>query len=92
VSYREIPACLVAAPLAAEVKRFWGHPGEDWRAYTRAAWGWLRHRHVVSGGSTITLQLVKLAQPRPRNLRSKIIEAAQALRLEQLWPKERILT
>ncbi len=92
VSYREIPACLVAATLAAEDKRFWRHPGVDWRAYTRAAWGWLRHRHVVSGGSTITLQLVKMAQPRPRNLRSKIIEAAQALRLEQVWPKERILT
>ena len=89
--YGEIPQPLVQATLAAEDRRFWRHPGVDWRATGRAAWQWVRHRRVVSGGSTITQQLIKLAQPRPRNLRTKLIEAAQALRLEQVWDKQRIL-
>jgi len=50
------------------------------------------HRRVISGGSTITQQLIKLAEPRPRTLRTKLIEAVQAMRLEQVWDKQRILT
>jgi penicillin-binding protein 1C len=91
VQYGEIPQALIQATLAAEDRRFWRHPGVDWRATGRAAWQWVRHRRVISGGSTITQQLIKLAQPRPRNLRTKFIEAAQALRLERVWDKQRIL-
>ena len=64
----------------------------DFKATARAAWSLLRHRRVVSGGSTISQQLIKIAQPRPRTLKTKIIEALQALRLEQVWSKERILS
>jgi penicillin-binding protein 1C len=92
VEYGEIPQPLVQATLAAEDRRFWRHPGVDWRATLRAAWQAVCHRHIVSGGSTITQQLIKLAEPRPRTLRTKLIEAAQALRLEQAWDKQRILT
>jgi penicillin-binding protein 1C len=91
VPYGEIPQPLIQATLAAEDRRFWAHPGVDWRATARAAWQWGRYRRVVSGGSTITQQLIKLAEPRPRNLRSKLAEAVQALRLEQVWDKQRIL-
>ena len=91
VGYAEVPQPLIQATLAAEDRRFWQHPGVDWRATIRAAWQVVRHRHVVSGGSTITQQLIKLAEPRPRTLRTKLIEAAQALRLEQVWDKKRIL-
>ncbi|MCX6924074.1 MAG: transglycosylase domain-containing protein, partial [Verrucomicrobia bacterium] len=91
VEYGEIPQSLMQATLAAEDWRFWHHPGVDWRATTRAAWQWARHRRVVSGGSTITQQLIKLAEPRPRSLRTKLIEAVQALRLERVWDKQRIL-
>jgi len=91
LEYGEIPQPLIQATLAAEDRRFWRHPGVDWRATARAAWQWAIHRHVVSGGSTVTQQLIKLAQPRPRNLRTKLIEAVQALKLEQVWDKQRIL-
>jgi penicillin-binding protein 1C len=57
----------------------------------RAAWQWAIHRRVISGGSTITQQVIKLSQPRPRTLRTKFIEALQALRLEQVWDKQHIL-
>ncbi len=82
IEYGEIPQPLIQATLAAEDRRFWRHPGVDWRATARAAWQFLVHRHVVSGGSTITQQLIKLAEPRRRSLPTKLIEAMQALRLE----------
>lgn len=90
-SLSEVPPNLMAATVAVEDRRFWDHPGVDLRAYARAAWQFVRHGHVVSGGSTIAQQVIKLAQPRPRTLRTKVIEALQALRLEQVWTRQRIL-
>jgi penicillin-binding protein 1C len=91
-SLSEIPQTLVSATLAAEDRRFWSHHGVDWRADFRAAWQLIWHRRIISGASTITQQLIKSSSPRPRTFRSKIIETAQALRLEQVWDKQRILT
>ncbi len=85
------PEIFLHATLAAEDKRFWRHGGVDWLATVRAAKDWLAHGRIVSGASTITQQLIKNAEPRPRTLRTKLLEAAQALRLEQLWDKQRIL-
>ena len=86
-----LPQSIVNATLAAEDKRFWKHGGVDWRASLRAFAGWVRNRRVISGGSTLTQQLIKLSEPRPRTLRTKCIEAVQAMRLEQVWDKQRIL-
>lgn len=91
LDYSEIPQRLVEATVAAEDRRFWIHHGVDWRATTRAACQLVRNRRIISGGSTITQQLIKLAEPRPRTFRTKLIEAAQAMRLEQVWTKQRIL-
>jgi penicillin-binding protein 1C len=91
VSYLEIPQPLVEATLAAEDRRFRKHHGVDWRATFRAACQCTIHRRVISGGSTITQQLIKLAEPRPRTFRTKFIEAVQAMRLEQVWDKQRVL-
>ena len=88
---QDVPECVVACTLAAEDARFLRHPGVDPLATLRAAWQWARHRRVVSGASTITQQRVKLGHPRPRTLRTKVIEAALALRLERAWDKPRIL-
>jgi penicillin-binding protein 1C len=91
-SLSEIPQALVSATLAAEDRRFWSHHGVDWRADFRAAWQLIRNRRVISGASTVTQQLIKLSDHRPRTFKAKIIETAQALRLEQVWDKQRILT
>jgi penicillin-binding protein 1C len=88
----EMPQALVSATLAAEDSRFWSHHGVDWRADLRAAWQLIWNRRIISGASTITQQLIKLSAPRPRTFKAKIIETAQALRLEQVWNKQRILT
>ena len=81
----------LSAILAAEDKRFFKHHGIDWLATSRAFVSGVCHGHFGSGASTITQQLVKIAEHRPRTLRTKIIEAITALRLEQSWSKDRIL-
>jgi penicillin-binding protein 1C len=91
VELREVPPNVIHAMLAAEDKRFFEHSGVDVVALARAIVGNLRHRHVTSGASTITQQLVKISDPRPRTLVTKVLEAARALRLEQLWSKDQIL-
>lgn len=92
VTEADIPVTLMTATLSAEDKRFFQHHGFDFRATLRAAFGLVRHGRIVSGGSTISQQLIKICNPRPRTLRTKIIETAQALRLEQIWDKQRILS
>jgi penicillin-binding protein 1C len=82
---------LVAAVLAAEDRRFYGHPGVDPLALARAAWQDLRAGRVVSGGSTLTMQLARLHDPRPRTLAGKLAQIALATRLELGLSKERIL-
>ena len=90
IGFAEIPPQLRHAMLAAEDKRFFQHHGVDLLATGRALWGNVTHRRITSGASTITQQLVKISDPRPRTVRTKLIEAARALRLEQLWTKEEI--
>ncbi len=88
---RDVPPTLVHAMLAAEDKRFFEHGGVDLLAIARAIGGNLFHHHVRSGASTITEQLVKIVHPRPRTMRTKVLEALTALRLEQIWSKQQIL-
>ena len=74
-----------------EDKRFWHHPGFDPIALVRAVGQLATHGHIVSGGSTLTMQVVRLLEPRPRTLRSKLIEMARAVQLERRLSKAAIL-
>ncbi len=91
VKYAEIPQNVIHAMLAAEDKRFFAHTGVDWLAAGRAAVSSVRAGRKTSGASTISQQLIKLSVPRPRTLKTKFIEMATALRLEQIWTKQEIL-
>ena len=82
---------FIQATLAAEDKRFWSHDGVDWLGVARAVKDMAVRGRVVSGASTITQQLIKNAEPRPRTVRTKIIESLQALKLERRWTKQQIL-
>ncbi len=86
-----IPPALVQATLAAEDRRFFSHGGVDFLALARAARDSFAARRRVSGASTITQQLVKLVVPRPRTLRTKLLEILTARRIEMTWDKEQIL-
>jgi penicillin-binding protein 1C len=87
----DVPPALVDLLIAAEDRRFRHHPGIDPAALARAAWQWARAGHVVSGGSTLTMQAARLLEPRPRTLRSKAIELLRALQLEARFSKDEIL-
>ena len=77
---------------AYEDKRFDSHPGIDVLALARAAFQYARARHVISGASTLTMQVARLLEPRPRGLVSKLIQMARALQLEERYSKDQILS
>lgn len=91
VALQRVDPDYVTALVALEDRRFWGHPGVDPVAIARATIGNLRAGQVESGASTITMQLVRVLEPRPRTLRSKGIEALRAIQLELLLSKEEVL-
>lgn len=86
-----IPKPLLASVLMYEDRRFPWHAGVDLRAVLNAGWKNLRHMRIVGGASTITMQVVRLAERRPRTFINKCLEALQAIKLELHWSKTRIL-
>ena len=82
---------FVAALLAYEDERFWSHPGVDPLALIRASRDSLMAGRIVSGGSTITMQLARLLEPRERTFGAKLFQIARALQLELRYSKREIL-
>ncbi len=77
--------------IAIEDRRFWFHPGFDPIALARAGWAYARTGRVAQGGSTLTMQLARLLEPRPRTIGSKLIEIVRALQIERRLSKREIL-
>lgn len=84
------PEVLVAF-VAAEDRRFYEHAGVDPRALGRALIADLRARRIVSGASTISMQLARLLRPLPRSIPGKVAQGLWALRLDAHLSKQRIL-
>ncbi|MFN0177972.1 MAG: penicillin-binding protein 1C [Gemmatimonadales bacterium] len=82
---------LLVAFVAAEDRRFFGHLGVDPIAVARALRSNVRQGRVVSGASTITMQVARLVAPSGRHLAGKLRQAAWALRLERHLTKQAIL-
>ncbi len=77
--------------LMFEDEHFYQHPGVNPFSILRALKQNISSGEVKSGGSTITMQVIRMATQRDRNIFSKIIEAFQALRLELTLSKDEIL-
>ena len=74
----------VAMLVAYEDGRFYQHNGVDVRALIRAGAQWLIRGHVVSGGSTLPMQVARLIEPRPeRTITAKLRQIARALEIEE---------
>jgi penicillin-binding protein 1C len=88
-----VPAKFKRALLVYEDKRFEQHIGVDALALARAVKLNLQQGHVVSGGSTLTMQLSRLAlhSGDQRTLGRKLTETALALRIECTYDKQQIL-
>lgn len=84
------PALLVAF-VAAEDRRFYRHHGVDPGALGRALLADLRAGRVVSGASTIPMQLARLLRPLPRSLPGKLRQILWAVRIDAHWSKQTIL-
>ncbi|WP_374446785.1 penicillin-binding protein 1C [Stella sp.] len=82
---------LLRMLVAYEDRRFRSHPGVDPLAVLRAAGQWAAAGEVVSGASTLTMQVARLLEPRPRSLWAKIVEAGRALQIERRLDKDAIL-
>ena len=83
---------FIALLIAYEDKRFHSHHGVDPLAMMRALKQLLANGRIVSGGSTITMQLARLLEPRPsRTIGAKILQMARAVQLERRFSKAEIL-
>ena len=91
VDLDELPPLLIDTLLLQEDQYFYQHPGVNPLAILRAAAGNVTSGRVVSGASTITMQLARMLQRQPRTVTAKLIEMFRALQLEQRYSKREIL-
>lgn len=87
----EIDPRFIERLIIIEDKRFYDHSGVDAIAIIRAAKSAVKNKKFVSGASTLTMQLARQLEPRPRTLRSKIIEMVRAIQIELRLSKPEIL-
>lgn len=78
--------------FAYEDKRFHAHHGVDPLALVRAAYQLATHAHIVSGGSTLTMQVARLLEPRAeRSLVAKLRQGVRAVQIERVLSKNEVL-
>jgi penicillin-binding protein 1C len=86
-----VPPRFATALIRFEDRHFRWHPGVNPVSLVRAFADNLRAGHVVSGGSTLTMQVIRLSRNRERTLWQKLVEAVLATRLEFRCSKDEIL-
>lgn len=92
VSLDQVDKNFVDMLVAYEDKRFWDHEGVDPLALGRAATQLAGNRRIVSGGSTLSMQLARLIEPREsRSVGSKLKQMLRALQIERRLTKRQIL-
>ena len=91
VSLEEISPWLRKATIAVEDERFEQHPGVDFVSVGRACLQNLFAGGVVSGASTLDMQLCRMLDPRPRTLEFKLSEASRAWQADVFLSKDEVL-
>ncbi len=92
VDFEEIPKDLINATVAIEDKRFWTHPGVDWRRTGKAVLCMFTGQDI-QGGSTITQQLIKnQTNYNETTVKRKVTEIVRAFRFTQNNSKEDTIT
>ena len=88
----QVSPLYLQALLNYEDRWFWRHPGVNPVALLRAGAQWLLRGHIVSGGSTLTMQVARLLDPHTRTPWGKLKQVLRALQLEAHLSKREILT
>ncbi|HRE65920.1 MAG TPA: penicillin-binding protein 1C [Cyclobacteriaceae bacterium] len=86
-----IPDKFKTAIVLFEDKRFYSHPGVDVRSLIRATQQNLKAGKIVSGGSTLSMQVIRLSRNKQRTFFEKLVELILATRLELRYSKEEIV-
>ena len=93
---RNVGPRYLAMLKAYEDRRFDRHPGIDLLALGRATAQWVGAGRIVSGGSTLTMQVARLLEPermaQKRGLSVKALQLVRALQLERRYSKDEILS
>jgi penicillin-binding protein 1C len=92
VELGDVSPRYLEALITYEDRRFRWHAGVDPIALLRASGQALWHGRIVSGGSTLTMQVARIIDPQPRSLAGKLRQALRALQLEWRLSKDEILT
>ena len=89
---KEVDPRFLNMLVAYEDRRFYEHGGVDPYAIARAAWQLVTHGRVVSGASTLSMQVARLIEPREsRNLGAKLRQVIRAIQIERRLSKAEIL-
>lgn len=88
----DVPEKIKVCLTEFEDRHFYRHWGVNPLAIGRAVVQNLKQKRIVSGGSTLTMQTIRLARNRPRTFGEKFIEMIWATRLEFRYSKEEILS
>ena len=86
-----LPEKYVKSLIEFEDRWFRWHPGINPVSIARSAAANIRNGHVVSGGSTISMQVIRMSRDRERTMWQKMVEAVLATRLELRYSKDEIL-
>ncbi len=92
VTIEQVSPLYLEALLTYEDRWFYQHPGVNPLSLARAAWQWLRNGRVISGGSTLTMQVARLRYPGFRGISGKFLQMLRAFQLELKYSKKDILT
>ena len=92
IEFDDLPIHVVQAFIAAEVRRFFAHPGVDYQGTLRALLRLARYGKISGGGSTLTQQLARdYFLTREQTFARKLKEAFLAYKIEQAFSKEQIM-
>jgi penicillin-binding protein 1C len=92
VTAKDVDPRFIAMLIAYEDHRFYTHPGVDVLSFGRAALQWASYGHIVSGGSTVTMQVARLLAPRAeKSLSGKFGQIVRAIEIERHTDKTGVL-
>ncbi|MBN7804052.1 penicillin-binding protein 1C [Agrobacterium rosae] len=88
----EVDPQFINMLVAYEDQRFFDHGGVDFQALGRAAWQLLTNGRIVSGASTLSMQVARLIEPRTdRSLSTKFLQMVRAWQIERRLTKPEII-
>jgi penicillin-binding protein 1C len=91
ITAQNVSPLYLQALLTYEDRWFYRHPGVNPYALLRGVLAAVRHGHIVSGGSTLTMQVARVIEPIPHTFTGKFVQIFRALQLEAHLSKAQIL-